>query len=94
MSPRRAGLPISFGIGFLQVWVSLSQVYQCNQWAFSSCGFMSPFLQTFICKVQIHRGFVVLKYSNVCKALLLSSAEEPERQLMILPSAESLDCLY
>ena len=73
---------------------SLSQVCQCNQCAFDSCGFISPFLQPSICKMQIHRGFVMLNYINVCKALLLLSAEEPERYLMILHSAESLDCLY
>jgi len=45
MSPRRAGLHLYFGIGFLQAWALLSQVYQGNQWAFGSYGFMSPFSQ-------------------------------------------------
>lgn len=67
---------------------------QSVEWAFDSCGFISPFLQASICKMQIHRGFVMLNYINVCKALLLLSAEEPERHLMILHSSESLDCLY
>lgn len=55
---------------------------------------MSPFLKPSICKMQIHIEFLTLKYINIFKALLLSSTEEPERQLMILHSAESLDRLY
>lgn len=93
MTPRRVWTHLSVGIGFLQVWALLSQVYQSNQWDFDDWGFMSPFLQPLICKMQIHRGFVTLKYL-VCKMLPVLRAEEPERQLMILYSAESLDCLY
>lgn len=93
MSPRRAGLHPSSETGFLQLWALLSQAYQCNLLAFSYCGFTSLLLQPSICKMQIHIEFLTLKHITVFKALLLSSAEEPERQLMILHSAESLDCL-
>lgn len=32
-SPGRVGLHLSFGTSFPQLWASLSQVYQCNQWS-------------------------------------------------------------
>lgn len=90
MTPRRVWTHLSTGIGFLQVWALLSQVYQSSQWDFDGWGFVSLFLHSPICKMQIHRGFVTLKYI-VCKTLPVLRAG---RQLMILHSAESLDCLY
>lgn len=92
MTPRRVWTHLSISIGFPQVWALLSQVYQSNQWDFDGWGFVSPFLQPPICKMQIHRSFVALNV--VCEMIPVLRAEEPERQLMILHSAESLDCLY